>query len=166
MSIESKQIEKNVEAKLLELNIEYSVVYIGERKRENWDCDAWNVTFKKKDKSFSTEYYTGLGRRTFKNKIAERNEPTSNKKSVHYAQWVEHNIVPVKPNDAGVLHSLCMDSQAIDDSFDNWASGYGYDADSLKAFNIYQQCCKIAKEMLQVFSYKDISKFNELLQDY
>ena len=166
MSIESKQIEKNVEAKLLELNIQYSVVYIGERKRENWDCDAWSVTFKNKDRAFSTDYYTGLGHRTFRDKIAERNEPTSNKKSVHYAQWAKHNIVPVKPHAAGVLHSLCMDSQAIDDSFDNWASDYCYDTDSMKAFSIYQQCCKIAKEMLQVFSKKDIAEFNELLQDY
>lgn len=160
---ESKQIEASVNAKLSELNIQYSVVYIGEVTRDKWQSDSWRVTFKRNGKSFSIDYFTGLGLRKMKPRAIE---PTSNKKSIHYHAWAQINIVPVKPDATGVLYSLFVDSQALDMSFDNWASDYGYDSDSIKAITIYQQCCKIAKEMQVVFTRKDIESFNELLQGY
>lgn len=178
MSSESKQIEANATATIAELEIEYSVIYIGERKRDDWNCDAWSVTFKNKDKAFSTEYYTGLGHRQIKKSAffdssikwrkvdTMQYEPICNKDSMYYINWAKQNLIPVKPPAAGVLHSLCMDSQALAMSFDDWANEYGYDSDSLKALNTYQACCKIAKDMLQVFTRKDIKALNELLQDY
>ncbi len=39
-----------------------------------------------------------------------------------------------------VLNCLFLDSQAHDQSFDDWASDFGYDSDRIKAKKIYEAC--------------------------
>ena len=54
-----------------------------------------------------------------------------------------------EPTVADVLDCLAMDSEGIDnsDSFEGWASYYGYDTDSRKAEKTYQVCLKQAEKL-------------------
>lgn len=47
----------------------------------------------------------------------------------------------VQPLPAEVLATYCRDAQSRDQSFEDWASDLGHDADSRKAESIYRACC-------------------------
>src|SRR5688500_8300302 len=53
-----------------------------------------------------------------------------------------------KPTLADILDCLCMDSCALDQSFEEWCSEFGYEEDSRKAEETYQACKKNAKLLL------------------
>ena len=55
------------------------------------------------------------------------------------------------PKLVDVLYSLVMDASALEyASFEDWASEYGYDADSRSAERTYQDCLKIALKLQQM----------------
>ncbi len=72
----------------------------------------------------------------------------------------------VTPTAASVLHSLILDASALEENFDDWASDFGYDSDSLKALNIYKACCDNGKKLCKIFTNEQIETLQELLQDY
>lgn len=154
--------QKAVDAYLEAEKITFTARYMGESVRDNnWQCDAWRIKFAVgestdgfklpgftgKTARFETDYFTGLGHRT---------KPKQ--------QWLQPK--PVSPSAADVLCSLILDSSAINTSFEYWCADYGYDSDSISAFNTYQACCKIAKELRQVFNYKQIETLRGMLEDY
>jgi hypothetical protein len=71
-----------------------------------------------------------------------------------------------KPCAASVFYCLILDSNAIDQSFSDWCDCFGYDDDSISAFNTYQKCCNIAKQMNTVFSRNQIETLKTMLRDY
>ena len=145
--------QKAIDAFLQENNIAYAARYVGETMRDNkWQCDAWRVSFAAGKSRFETDYFTGLGHRKKGREYVNAGFKTPDK--------------PVAPCAADVLYSLVLDSSAIDTSFDYWCSDYGYDADSISAFNTYQACCKIAKELRQVFTNAQVETLRGLLEDY
>lgn len=140
--------QKAVDTYLESEKITFAVRYVGETVRDNnWQCDAWRVSFATGKTRMETDYFTGLGHRT---------KPKQ--------QWLQPK--PVSPCAANVLYSLIQDSSAIDTSFEYWCADYGYDSDSISAFNTYQACCKIAKELRQVFNHVQIETLRSLLEDY
>lgn len=147
------ETQKAVDAYLESEKINYAVRYVGETVRDNnWQCDAWRVSFALGKSRFETDYFTGLGHR-------------KKGKFYHNAGFTVLDK-PVQPCATNVLYSLIQDSSAIDTSFDYWCSGYGYDSDSISAFNTYQACCKIAKELRQVFNHAQIETLRGMLEDY
>lgn len=159
--------QKAIDAFLQENNIAYAARYVGETMRDNkWQCDAWRASFAAGKSRFETDYYTGLGHRKPVKGSERQGGANMPKKSIGYHEWAKRNIKPVTPCAADVLHSLILDSSAIDTSFDYWCSDYGYDTDSISAFNTYQQSCKIAKELRQVFTHAQIETLRGLLEDY
>lgn len=146
----TQEIENLVNEFLASLSVSYKVVKVGENTGDNnWEHDVWTVAFSRAGKKevFITSFKTGLGLR--------RKSKTS-----YMPPY------PVVPNAASVLHSLAMDSEAINDSFNNWCDNFGYDSDSIKALNTYQECCKIGKEFNKLFDRKEIEALREMLQDY
>lgn len=145
--------QKAINAFLQENNITYAARYVGETVQDNnWQCDAWRVSFASGKSRFETDYYTGLGYRKKGKECVNAGFKTPDK--------------PVAPCAADVLYSLILDSSAIDMSFAYWCDEYGYDADSISAFNTYQACCKIAKELQQVFTRAQVETLRGLLEDY
>lgn len=57
-------------------------------------------------------------------------------KSKH--SWVEDKPKPPSLDD--VLHSLVMDSEAENMSFEDWCNDFGYNMDSRKALDVYLAC--------------------------
>lgn len=157
--------QKAVDAFLQENNIACAAHYVGETMRENTQsCDAWRVSFAAGKSRFETDYYTGLGHRKPVKGAENRIESKYPKSSIGYAAWQKAYVKPIAPYAADVLHSLILDSSAIDTSFDYWCSNYGYDADSISAFNAYQACCKTAKELRRVFTRAQLETLHELLE--
>ena len=159
--------KKAINAFLMENNITYAVRYVGETVRDNeWQCDAWRVSFAAGKSRFEPDYYTGLGHRKPVKGAENRIESKYPKSSIGYAAWQKVYVKPIAPCAADVLYSLVLDSSAIDTSFDYWCSDYGYDADSISAFNTYQTCYKITKELQQVFTRAQLETLHELLEGY
>lgn len=177
------EIDKVVNEYLKSQNIEFYARELGFKFKSNfggndkpWACDEWRITFRNSDKiQLDTEYFTGIGLRVLKR--IYKNDPRSKKDFIavqnHLTPKTERNIgillaisEPVNPTAASVLYSLVMDMAALDTSFEYWCAGFGYDNDSISAFNIYQQCCNIGKQMKQVFTNKQIETLREMLQDY
>lgn len=145
--------QKAIDTFLQENDVVYAVRYVGETVRNNkWQCDAWRASFAAGKSRFETDYFTGLGHRKKGREYVNAGFKTPDK--------------PVAPCAADILYSLVLDSSAIDTSFDYWCSDYGYDTDSFSAFNTYQHCCKIAKELRRVFTRAQLETLHELLEGY
>lgn len=144
--------------------VEFSARYVGETVRDNdWQCDAWRVKFTRGPKSFETDYYTGLGHRVCKLKPHSWDNVQSPRE---LARWKKANAKPVTPHVAGVLHSLTLDASAAHESFADWCSNFGFNEDSISAFDTYRACCDTAKQLAQVFNAQELAAITELLQEY
>ena len=66
--------------------------------------------------------------------------------TVYFSQGSAHTKPPTL---AGVLDCLASDASGVDNaqSFEDWASEYGYDTDSRKAEKIYNICVQQAQEL-------------------
>lgn len=125
-------------------NINHTISYLGQTKRDRWDCDAWIVTIYPKDtpkaNGQSFEYFTGLGHRK--------------------------NDKPKAPKMADVLYSLTSDSYACQISFEEWCSTYDYDTDSRKALETYLLCQENFTKLSKVLSRDTLRRVSGLLEDY
>lgn len=156
------------------MNVSMAIDCMGAITRDKWECDQWNITLYRAGKKdvFNTQYYTGTGHRvlstmgeTYKRRIKQ-----DYKGSVNLAYQLRQNekeyAKPQVPHIAGILHSLTLDASANDYSFNDWCNEYGCESDSIKALNMYQECCDAAKELSKLFNRTELSELSELLQDY
>lgn len=66
-----------------------------------------------------------------------------------------------------VLYSLVLDAGVINaGSFENWASDYGYDTDSRKAEETYNQCLTIGRQLRALIGAKAMAELETIFQDY
>ena len=154
--------------------VDYSVMYTGEKKREEWDCDSWRFTIKNQ----SFEYSTGLGLRgdvTANTKkraafdfpgLTEKDKAGQTLRGRQYLQRVQELREPQIPPVAGLLYSLILDGSASELSFAEWCGDYGYDSDSRKAFATYMACQENSDKLQKVFTHSQIARIRELLQEY
>ena len=149
----SKETETAVAEYLTAQGITFKSDYIGQRKRDNWDCDAWICGLYKGRAAECFEYFTGLGHRT----PARFVRPDDTR--IYAAK-------PVAPPAAGVLYSLILDSSAVGQSFESWAPEYGYDTDSRKAEQIYRDCQRNTDKLRRILTRADLEALRMLLQDY
>ena len=69
------------------------------------------------------------------------------------------------PKVADVMHSLLLDSSAVDMDFEDWCSDFGYDTDSRKARDTYDKCLELGEAFLNMVG-DDFQLFQEASQDY
>ena len=123
-----------------------TIAYVAETNRDGWACDQWRVTIKTKAGVWVEDYFTGLGLRT---------KPKQS--------WVEPK--PVKPSIADVMRALTLDASAINESFSDWCDNYGYEDDSITAFEIYRKCCATGKNMRKHFTPEQREQIKTITQD-
>jgi hypothetical protein len=87
-----------------------------------WKCHGWHVTLRYEGRSYSCDYFTGIGNVEYKN----------------------GESVPIPPTAADVVYSLCIDASVGLQSFEEMCSDMGYDPDSRKAFQLWESCQRIA----------------------
>lgn len=162
----SKEIETTVSGILQSLGVKVIISQAGVGLiREGWECDGWHVQMQRDNIFEFFDYYTGIGHRKSKNPIPSEIARLG-KNILARKEWEERNVLPVAPHVAGVLYSLVLDSEAGGQSFNNWCSDFGYDSDSIKAFETYQACCKEAKQLAKLFKRAELETLKEALQDY
>ena len=73
----------------------------------------------------------------------------------------------VTPKSYEVLASYCRDALAAhDESFENWAANFDYDADSIKAKNIYDHCGGLYHKLAALIGADNVQKFNDLANEF
>lgn len=158
------EIEQNVQSFLDAAGVVFNAVYQGESKDDEWQRDDWLCKFNKDGLiQAGFEYHTGIGHREYPKVFLP--EKFYNPRCIAAVEQ-ENRKQPVFPCAASVLYCLISDAEALDTSFEYWCDDYGCDNDSLKAFNTYQQCCNIGKQLKRVFTREEINKLQEMLQDY
>lgn len=144
-----------VEALLQSKFITFKITGGGETRQGDWACDQWNVQmFSPLSRpTIHFPFYTGLGHRVVK-------------KGQRLWPGEKPQATPKAPHIASVIHSLMLDSGALDESFDNWCDNFGYNSDSIKAFNTYRECCELGKKFRPLFDRDTYQQLSKLLEDY
>lgn len=139
---------------LASLSVRVDVSQAGENiNRDGWTCDGWRVTFWRGKTRESFDYFTGTGHRV------------NPYKKGHFL-YSTHKARPVLPHVAGVLACLLADSEVSNLSFSDWCDAFGFDSDSIKAFNTYRQCEESAKKFISLFGRENVQKLRDILSDY
>lgn len=158
------EIEQNVQSFLDAAGVVFNVVYQGESKDEEWERDDWLCQFNNNGRiQVGFEYHTGIAHREYPKWFIPKK--FYNPRCIA-AEKQEEQKMPVFPCAASVLYCLISDAKALDTSFEYWCGDYGYDNDSLKAFNTYQACCEIGKKLKKLFTTNQLEAVEEMLQDY
>lgn len=161
----------------------------GEVGDNDWPCIAFNVALDYKGrKVLSTSFKMGVGHvditkakigRAINNWSEDMDAMLSSWKRNPYAQFKDKALQArvaaklalaqgVKPSLEDVLHSLLSDGEAFFNaqSFEDWASEYGYETDSRKAEAIYRECDNIGRKIAAAVEPDAIKAAREILQDY
>ena len=148
-----------IRARIEELPVQYEVAYAGQTKRDNWDCDAWRY----KINDIEGDYFKGLDHRKAHIRAGKNPYPP---RTTGSENWNNIHVKPVKPHLADILYSLFSDAAALDMNFKEWCDNYGYDNDSIKALNIYNQCIDIGYKLRKMFKREMYDELKELLYEY
>lgn len=79
--------------------------------------------------------------------------------------WKQSDGTIQRPTLADIMQSLMLDAMAGQYKFEEWASEYGYDEDSRKAFKIYEECLRIGNRVYKMLGKDALPKVNAILQD-
>ena len=122
-------------------------------KRDEWECNAWVVLFRKGDKTERFDYYMGTG-------LVEKLRPVVAGRARFYGG---QKTQPKRPDPLEVLHSISRDYvSTVNVSFENWCSEFGYDTDSKKAEEIYNACRETGLRLLNLISVQDMEALASL----
>lgn len=183
-------IKDIVAVTIAEIGLSINAVFIpwsqSRNKKEKSPSLNWNITLLHKGKSIlTTDYSAGCAHCPSYKKLGMYNI-----KQWQYEQYIipecqkgfpvtmpayistigmihydKHH--PIMPDKKDVIYSLVMDSDVINyDSFDEWASSFGYDTDSRTAEKIYNDCKEIAFRMVKAIGTDGLTKLQEAYQDY
>lgn len=129
--------------------IKFELTCIGYTKKHNWECIKFNC--KINDQDF--DYHVGMGHvktsndyNIFFSPKKAKNEGYTISTSWSPSKLSEHHhhgliqamVKPPKLEE--ILYCLFLDSEAHDESFENWCDNLGYNTDSIKAKKSYETC--------------------------
>jgi hypothetical protein len=117
------------------------------------------------------QYSMGLGHSPFMQKkgnynlkvrtVEELKKIIRTETGYKFEQW----LYPA-PTLIDVIYSISMDSDVLGQSFESWASDFGYDTDSRKAEKTYRDCQDNANKLIRIVGLDNIETLREILQDY
>lgn len=173
----SDAIRAAVSAILESAGITFGAIYRGEKKRDDWQCDAWKTYFvPRAGHRQEFEFFTGLGLRAEPTagdrrlcRLPGLTEKDITQRTIYgrrYLAALEAARKPQAPHAADVLHSLILDSSATEQSFGSWCGELGYDSDSRKAERTYRACQENSDNLRRVFSRDVLAQLFEALQEY
>lgn len=150
----------------LPINITYCGKVI--EGKNGWDHFLYFVNIGTGKDMFTTQYECGLGHIELKRKGSywPMPNPPYRKGTVAYAEWAAQAYQPKAPRNSDIMYSLLLDSEASDYSFSEWCDNFGFDSDSISAFNTYQQCENIGKQLKKVFTNEQLQQMRVALDNY
>lgn len=151
-------------------------------RKEFADCEPspglhWVVTVKRGGRSFKTCYSAGVGHcPSYKQRQTCDDRACINWECQHgYPAKMlattgiivkKPHAKPLIPDAADVLYCLCSDADVLySGNFEEWASEFGYDADSRKAKRTYQACMRTAHNLLGLLGDR-FQELRDAFQDY
>lgn len=158
----------------------FEAVYISEAEKWGGTMDQWKliltVSANKKHEVFAFDYWQGLGHRVghFEERrnqitIGGRSKLLHEAKKTHRVLTMNptgHHSYSVKvPTVADAMYCL-LGERTHGEDFDGWASNFGYDTDSRKAFDIYLQCQDHEKQLNRLFTAEQVETIETILEDY
>ncbi len=148
--------------------VKAEAVLLGKRKdegKDGWKYFLWNVTLTRYNPNGSeaatidTEFRTGEGCIIPKHLLAHykgiKRNTLAHEQMMH--QWAK----PEKPTVETVLNCLVSDSEAMSQSFEEWAGNFGYDSDSRKAEQTYFACQKSGTLLIKLLGRVLLAKLQE-----
>jgi hypothetical protein len=178
-------MKPEISEKLAGMGVTMAAVFVpfsqSRNAKESQPSLNWRVTLKKGEREIVTRDYTqGCGHCP-----AYKNPPNCGSALQHRAivSECETGMAAVveasgtvraslknkvtAPDLADVLHSLLLDSSAIDcGGFAEWCDEYGYDSDSIKARGMFDACMDTALKMRGAFGDSGMRELQEIFQDY
>jgi hypothetical protein len=182
--------DKAVQELLNEKGVKYSFNYVGAPHDDEWSHDLWNITLHNTSSNCIEvfTYRTGIGHRltrTLKGGAynymtfgrlqgleiaAHRGALQLSKNDRLYfsvnRDEIRKTVFAVAPTAASVLYCLLSDASASRESYKDWCDEFGYESDSIKALNIYNQCIENAEKINKIFKPTLIEQLSSLLEDY
>lgn len=172
------EIDLAVGAYLKAQGIAYTVTFQGTKKSDDWERDQFVVSFTNGKNSESFEFGTGIGNRI----EVSKNDYKLSSKQIESVRALKDligtdrldqtvlelagKVYAVKPTQASVLYCLFLDADCGSESFDDFCDNYGYNADSMKDFKVYQACMETAKKIRKLFTSEQRETLRDMLQDY
>ena len=158
-----------MKSKILNKEFDFQCIHVALLVDDNlWQHDKWLVIINEQ----TFDYHTGIGNRISKGRYYEKEfrrliniKPKQNKENlIKHCQKLEQvsKVKPPKMDDN--LYSLLVDADAINYSFNDWCDTFGYDTDSIKAQNIYNDCQKNGKKIASFIGNLDEAR--EKFKDY
>lgn len=147
-------------------------------KTEKYPSLNWKVTLKKNGKDIvTTDYMAGCGhapsykqgKKTWEDDQLVKAECETGFKNRH--AWSGGNYYPDKkkpitPKIEDVVYSLVMDSDVLEYDFSDWCANLGFEEDSRKAEQIYNDCVQIALKLNRSLGTDGLNTLREVYQDY
>lgn len=135
------------------------VVYCGKviEGKGGWDHFLYSVSVGTDSNMFTTQYKCGIG---------HSKKVNFHSNSDYWSDKEMKYLVPVKPKNSDIMYSLLSDADAGNYSFQDFCDNFGYSSDSIKAFNIYQECEKTSKNIRKVFTSEQLQQMQIALEDY
>lgn len=164
----STEIEAAVDALLAEHHIKYEAKFKPTpQPNEKHPMIHWIVTIGGQ----SFDYFQGIGHlpescRKFSDK-EQRNIAELGCRLGFGGHSYGRPVKLISPVAASVLHCLCSDADAENhDTFEEWASEFGYDPDSRSAEKTYHLCLENARKLRRALGPVLMGKIAELVSEY
>lgn len=177
MSTQTYELQRAAIDALLEREgIKYTAVFVPQslsrHSTEKTRSLNWRVTFSR-GASMALDYMQGVGHipaiigKSYPAEMRAREYEASESgkyKVRANSSWGRIQLLPL-PRAADVLHSVVLDNPS-GDSFEEWANDFGYDPDSRKAEDIYNQCRKQSREAVTLFGHALLTEIAKILENY
>lgn len=172
---------------LASIGVQYNAVHIAAMQHDpEWQHDLFHINFTRTGgKVLTTEFKTGIGHRLTANGNGFSSGLTGKDQSklkelqailklTGHSGTVKKELdlnrgrfYAVLPTQASVIYSLLSDTYCVEySSFTDFCDNLGYNSDSIKAFEVFNACCKISKDLKQFFTSQNLETLQQLLQDY
>lgn len=129
--------------------------------RDDWPCIAYDLTFIRGTRKIKTEYHLGIGH--VKGKIPNYIDKMRQAQEASVLA-IQQKVTPL-PSE--VLARICSEGlEAIQQDFEEWASNFGYDTDSMKAKKTYDACIESYQKALKILTCEQIKTFAEYASQF
>lgn len=189
MTEENNTITKEAAAAIIESVCHVNIAYKGEGKEKPaekggkvWEFDKWDIRIEYGKTSeyfrgepvyrseYSLEYKMGLGhRKTEKAFILAKREDASLarvKNPVKLDRNKGEYVYAIEPKVLDIFHSIVLDGNLAQESFEDFCSNCGYSEDSRKALECYLACQKEGDFFRRAFNAEQREKITKFFCDY
>jgi hypothetical protein len=135
-----------------QLKLVYTIEYKGETivgVQDHWKLTLASPTYSH-SRSQPFDYFTGVGHRVVDVSFRSTRAIAS----------------PVIPHVADILSCLLMDMQGSQQSFEEWASDFGYDTDSIKARDMYLDCQSSGYRLRKALTQDEIATLQKIFEEH